>query len=133
MKLLLRVILVVTLACIALGLDVTLWNAWRSGHPHGGAIMGVVGRRGVSSVDPLSALTSFTAIINAIFFMVFFSFSFPWAVGRTKQRLAGSGPPENPPSPPTWTCRHCHEENPGNFEECWKCQRNRPSEETKGG
>jgi hypothetical protein len=24
-----------------------------------------------------------------------------------------------------WTCPHCHEENPGNFEECWKCQRAR--------
>lgn len=27
-----------------------------------------------------------------------------------------------------WICPHCHEENPGNFEECWKCQRNRPAE-----
>ena len=26
---------------------------------------------------------------------------------------------------PSWTCTHCHEDNPGNFEECWKCQRNR--------
>jgi hypothetical protein len=24
-----------------------------------------------------------------------------------------------------WTCAHCHEKNPENFEECWKCQRNR--------
>jgi hypothetical protein len=23
----------------------------------------------------------------------------------------------------TWTCPNCHERNPGNFEECWKCQR----------
>jgi hypothetical protein len=23
----------------------------------------------------------------------------------------------------TWTCPHCHEKNPGNFEECWKCER----------
>jgi hypothetical protein len=22
-----------------------------------------------------------------------------------------------------WTCPHCHERNPGNFEDCWKCQR----------
>lgn len=27
-----------------------------------------------------------------------------------------------------WTCSHCHEENPGNFDECWKCQRNRPDD-----
>ena len=30
---------------------------------------------------------------------------------------------------PSWTCPHCHEINPGNFEECWKCQRNRPTDE----
>jgi hypothetical protein len=24
---------------------------------------------------------------------------------------------------PSWTCPHCDEENPGNFNECWKCQR----------
>jgi hypothetical protein len=23
---------------------------------------------------------------------------------------------------PTWVCPKCHEENPGNFDECWKCQ-----------
>jgi hypothetical protein len=23
---------------------------------------------------------------------------------------------------PVWTCAKCGEENPGNFEECWKCQ-----------
>ena len=28
---------------------------------------------------------------------------------------------------PPWTCPHCHEENPGNFEECWKCQKFRPA------
>ena len=27
---------------------------------------------------------------------------------------------------PTWTCGGCGEQNPANFEECWKCQRNRP-------
>jgi hypothetical protein len=26
---------------------------------------------------------------------------------------------------PSWTCPQCHEDNPGNFEECWKCQRMR--------
>lgn len=23
---------------------------------------------------------------------------------------------------PSWVCLKCHEENPGNFDECWKCQ-----------
>jgi H+/Cl- antiporter ClcA len=29
---------------------------------------------------------------------------------------------------PGWTCPACHEENPANFEECWKCQRIRTHE-----
>ena len=24
---------------------------------------------------------------------------------------------------PSWTCPHCNESNPGNFNECWKCRR----------
>ena len=28
-----------------------------------------------------------------------------------------------PVEPLGWTCPHCHEENPANFNECWKCQR----------
>jgi hypothetical protein len=27
-----------------------------------------------------------------------------------------------------WTCPHCHEKNPRNFGECWKCLKNRPTE-----
>jgi hypothetical protein len=27
---------------------------------------------------------------------------------------------------PSWTCPYCHENNPGNFEECWKCLKFRP-------
>ncbi len=27
---------------------------------------------------------------------------------------------------PAWTCGKCREENPGNFEFCWKCQAARP-------
>jgi hypothetical protein len=31
-------------------------------------------------------------------------------------------PPQQDPLP-VWICPACHEENPGNFEECWKCNR----------
>ena len=31
-------------------------------------------------------------------------------------------------SGPAWICPACHEENPENFGECWKCQRIRESE-----
>ena len=27
---------------------------------------------------------------------------------------------------PSWICPGCHEENPGNFDECWKCPADRP-------
>lgn len=30
---------------------------------------------------------------------------------------------------PVWICPACHEENPGNFGECWKCQRLRTYED----
>jgi hypothetical protein len=30
---------------------------------------------------------------------------------------------------PEWTCKSCGEENPGNFDECWKCQEPRGTEE----
>lgn len=29
---------------------------------------------------------------------------------------------------PAWTCPNCNEENPGNFHQCWKCQRMRHDE-----
>src|SRR5450755_1230287 len=29
---------------------------------------------------------------------------------------------------PVWSCPACHEENPGNFQEYWKCQRIRQSQ-----
>jgi hypothetical protein len=33
---------------------------------------------------------------------------------------------------PAWTCAKCREENPGNFDICWKCQGARPSEVSNG-
>jgi len=37
--------------------------------------------------------------------------------------LSGSGTTD---SGPAWVCPSCHEENPGNFDECWKCLADRP-------
>ena len=37
---------------------------------------------------------------------------------------APDGASDTAPDPgPSWTCLGCGEDNPGNFEECWKCQR----------
>jgi hypothetical protein len=30
-------------------------------------------------------------------------------------------------SPSSWQCASCGEENPGEFDICWKCQKNRPT------
>ncbi len=42
-----------------------------------------------------------------------------WVGEYEARRAAPVGPP--------WTCHHCGETNPGNFEGCWKCRRDRPS------
>lgn len=34
---------------------------------------------------------------------------------------------------PAWTCAKCEEKNPGNFEECWKCQTWRTDEKRESG
>jgi hypothetical protein len=53
--------------------------------------------------------------------------SFPGVGGWLKRKRDGLWPPvKDADVVPSWTCAHCHEENPGNFEEYWKCQRNRP-------
>jgi hypothetical protein len=36
------------------------------------------------------------------------------------------------PIGPDWRCKFCGEENPGNFEECWKCQNDRAGRSQKG-
>jgi hypothetical protein len=34
-------------------------------------------------------------------------------------------------SGPAWVCSKCHEESPGNFDECWKCLAKRPGLEAE--
>jgi hypothetical protein len=33
----------------------------------------------------------------------------------------------------SWVYSHCHESNPGNFDECWKCQHKRPRAKLANG
>lgn len=44
-----------------------------------------------------------------------------------EQTADAGGEPTVDPGPP-WKCRHCGEENPGNFNECWKCQKMRDTD-----
>jgi hypothetical protein len=50
---------------------------------------------------------------------------------QTERKAIASDPLNQPPADdgPAWTCPNCHEENPGNFNECWKCLAMRPVEE----
>jgi hypothetical protein len=127
MKMFFRLMLVVVLGVIAAVLDMTLWNAWRSGQPGLTPILGAVTRRGVTTADPMIVLCYMTVIFDAAFLASFITL-FPGAGAWFKRKKDGLWPlvAEKDPGPP-WICAHCHEENPGNFGECWKCQKIRPA------
>jgi uncharacterized membrane protein YhaH (DUF805 family) len=121
-----RLLVVIVLGVLAVGLNVTLWKAWRAGPPHGAPIMGLMGRRGVTAVDPMNALFGMTMLISAAFLVSATAF-FPGLTRSVRRWRDARWPPPIEKAPgPAWTCEHCHEENPGNFYECWKCQRMRP-------
>jgi hypothetical protein len=58
-----RILVVVVLGGTAALLHMTLWKAWRAGAPYGAPIMGLMGRRGVTSVDPMNALIGLTIMV----------------------------------------------------------------------
>jgi hypothetical protein len=123
MKRFFRVIVIVVLGGVAALLHVTLWKAWRAGSPPGEPIMGLMGRHGVTAVDPMNALLGMTMLFSAAFLVSAITLFPGLGSWLRRQRDARWPPPvERTPEPP-WICAHCHEENPGNFEECWKCQR----------
>jgi hypothetical protein len=124
MKTLFRLALVIVLGVIAAVLDMTFWNAWRTGHPYTTPITGVVTRRGISSADPFAVLFCMSVLFSAAFLMSVVAVFFPGVGEWFKRKRDGISPSVKKPDPrPAWTCAHCHEENPENFEECWKCQK----------
>jgi hypothetical protein len=105
----------------------TLWNAWVTGHPYTTPIMGAVTRRGITNADAMTVLCLMTVLLNALFVTAIFAWFFPGADEWLRRKRDGIWPPaKDPDLGPSWICAHCHEDNPGNFDECWKCQRNRP-------
>jgi|SRR5882724_5638706 len=126
MKKVFRLLLVVILGIAAVGLDMTLWHAWRSGQPGLTPIRGVATKYGITTADPMTVFSYMTVLFDAAFLAAFIGL-FPSAGAWLKRKKDGFWPPIAEEDPgPVWICAHCHEENPGNFEECWKCQRNRP-------
>jgi hypothetical protein len=52
------------------------------------------------------------------------------SVDSSRQKIEGSGSQEaKDDSGPSRICPACHEENPGNFDECWKCLADRPGKD----
>jgi hypothetical protein len=125
MKRFLRVVVIVVLGGITALLHMTLWKAWRAGSPHGEPIMGFMGRHGVTAVDPMNALLGMTMLFSAAFLVSAITLFPGLGSWLRHQRDARWPPPVEKAPGPAWTCDHCHEENPGNFYECWKCQRMR--------
>jgi hypothetical protein len=124
MKIFFRLVLVMGLGVIAVGLDLTLWNLWRTGYPHTTPIMGAVTRYGITSANPAMVLSFMTLVFNALFVAGILAWIIPGAGIWLRQKTDVIWPPAKDPDPgPSWICAHCHEENPGNFGECWKCQR----------
>jgi hypothetical protein len=129
MRIVFRLVLAIALGIIAAALDMTMWNAWFIGHPHMTPIMGVVTRRGITSADPMGVLCLMTILFNAAFLTATLAWFFPGVGIWARQKRDAVWPPPKDPDPgPIWICPHCQEENPGNFAECWKCQKMRLQE-----
>jgi hypothetical protein len=120
-----RILVVGVMGGAAALLNVTLWRVWRAGPPHGEPIMGLMGRHGVAAVEPMNALFGMAILFSAAFLISGLAF-FPGLSGWLRRQRDARWPPPVEKNPgPAWTCEHCQEENPGTFEECWKCQRMR--------
>jgi hypothetical protein len=85
-----RVLVVVVLSGAAALLHVTLWKAWRAGSPHGDPIMG---RHGVTSVDPMNALLGMTMLLSAAFLVGAIT-SFPGLTGSIRRLRDVRWPPQ---------------------------------------
>jgi hypothetical protein len=53
---------------------------------------------------------------------VVFPLAKPAARAEETQAIDASDLKRTDDDRPEWTCKSCGEENPGNFDECWKCQ-----------
>jgi len=70
----------------------TLWKAWRAGPPHGEPIMGLIGRHGVTAVDPMNALIGMTMLFSAAFLVSGLTF-FPDLSGWLRRQRDARWPP----------------------------------------
>src|SRR5450631_1424889 len=87
-----RVIVIVVLGGIAALLHMTLWKAWRAGAAPGAPIMGLLGRHGVTAVDPMNALLGMTMLFSAAFIVSGIAF-FPGLTGSVRRWRDARWPP----------------------------------------
>jgi hypothetical protein len=126
MKIFFRLLLVIVLGILAVGMDAGLLDYML--HSNGAEILvSHTNRFGYIATDRVMAMSIVAAPINMAFIMSVIVVFFPSAVDWLQRKKEAIWPQIKDPDPgPSWICAHCHEENPGNFDECWKCQRNRP-------
>jgi hypothetical protein len=115
-------------AAIATGLltvtfSVAAVASWDAFQAQGAKFLPIRRGSGVTTLDHtagLGALALLMGLVCAGSIGAFMSADNP---SDTAESTDSGGDPDDGPS---WTCAGCGEQNPANFEECWKCQRNRP-------
>jgi hypothetical protein len=114
-------------AAVTLGILATMFvigavSTARTVHDRGvQLITGPSGRFGITTADKTGSM-AFAALVCGLGCL-----GSVLAVARANKRTedVSDNDRSNELEPGAWICPHCHEVNPGNFEECWKCRRNR--------
>jgi hypothetical protein len=89
-------------------------------HDHGVQFLTSPTRRGGFTTADRTASMAFAAFISGLGCL-----GSVWAGARAHNRVEDVDEDDagKELDSPAWTCPHCHEQNPGNFQECWKCQK----------
>jgi hypothetical protein len=101
---------------------VTAVESWRTYQSRGAQFV-VVTRRGMTTVDQAAGLAFLTLLMG----LVCVGSIAALATGSASDE-ANSGSTDAAAEEGSWSCAGCGEQNPANFEERWKCQRDRPTE-----
>ena len=102
--------------------------SWRAYQARGMQFMPLRRGSGVATLDHTAGLAALAFVAGLVCVTSLISFvSSHDAPDTTDSR----DPDADVEDGTAWTCAGCSERNPGNFDECWKCQRNRPGKNHK--
>ncbi len=107
---------------LAVSSGVTTVVSWRTYQSRGAQFVVVSRRGGMTTVDQTGGLAFLTLIMG----LVCVGSIAALATDSTSEAV-DSNSTDSPAEDDSWICAGCSEQNPANFEECWKCQRNRPA------